>query len=96
MRGKVKYVKREVWYKGRDVDWPSSDVHPLRITGTYAVLYNGDVVEIDEDDVREYFDCRRITGNIVASLSDEMHNVWIEYESDDDEYYLEGCLNDYI
>ena len=54
MRGKVKYVKREVWYKGRDVDWPSSDVHPLRITGTYAVLYNGDVVEIDEDDVREY------------------------------------------
>ena len=61
MRGKVKYVTRSIWYEENQSDHWRSDVHPVRYTNTYAVLYNGDEVDIDEDDIRDYYDRSRIT-----------------------------------
>lgn len=70
---------------------------PVRYTNTYAVLYNGDEVDIDEDDIRDYYDCSRITRELVSELSDDLHNEWIEYYEDEDgDYCLEGELSDYI
>lgn len=98
MRGKVKYVYRNVYYRECTSDHWKSDVHPYRVTDIYAVLYNGEEVEIDEDDVRDYYDRTRITGSLVHELSDDLHNVWIEYyyDDDDDENWLDGELSDYI
>lgn len=94
MRGKVKYVERNVWYRGNP--WARSEQE--RCTNTCAVLYNGDSVDIDEDDIRDYYDCSNITQSRIGELNDALHNVWIEYdEYDDDEgYYLCGSLSDYI
>ena len=97
MRGKVKYVTRDVWEKEIQSNHWSSDYHTERCTNTYAVLYDGNEVEIDEDDIRDYYDCCRITGNIVNQLSDDLHNEWIEYSEDwDGDYSLDGELSDYI
>ena len=64
---------------------------------TYAVLYNGDEVDIDEDDIRDYYDTRYLTANVIASLSECLHNVYIDYYEDEDgDYCLDGCLEDYI
>lgn len=84
MRGKVKYVRRDVWFEEAIEDHWSSDVHPIRHTRTYAVLYNGDEVDIDEDEIRDYYDCQRLTGNIIEELNDDLHNEWIEYDDDGD------------
>lgn len=95
MRGKVKYVDRSIWYVGN----PYRRSEQKRCTNTYAVLYNGDEVDIDEDDVRDYYDCSHITRSIIDQLSNEMHNEWIEYseyDDPDDGYYLDGDLSDYI
>ena len=51
MRGKVKYVKRSVWFVEAQESIPNHDTHAIRHTCTYAVLYNGDNVDIDEDDI---------------------------------------------
>lgn len=97
MRGKVKYVTRSVWYVEQTSDHWRSDVHPVRYTNTYAVLYNGDEVDIDEDDIRDYYDCTYITRNLISELSDDLHNEWIEYSQDyDGDYSLDGALSDYI
>lgn len=97
MRGKVKYVKRDVWYEECSSDHWSSNSHARRYTNTYAVLYNGDEVDIDEDDIRDYYDCRNITRNVIEELSNDLHNEWIEYSEDwEGDYCLDGCLNDYI
>lgn len=97
MRGKVKYVTREVNYVECSSDHWSSDSHAVRNTNTYAVLYNGDYVDIDEDDVRDYYNCHRITRNLIGELSDELHNEWIEYYEDEyGDFCLDGCLSDYI
>ena len=47
MRGKVKYVTRSIRYEENQSDHWRSDVHAVRYTNTYAVLYNGDEVDID-------------------------------------------------
>lgn len=97
MRGKVKYVTRSICYEENQSDHWSSDVHAVRYTNTYAVLYNGDEVDIDEDDIRDYYDRSRITRDLVSELSDDLHNEWIEYYEDEDgDYCLDGELSDYI
>lgn len=97
MRGKVKYVTREVWYREDSSSHWSSDEHPVRETSTYAVLYDGDEVEIDEDDIRCYYERGRITTGLIQQLSDDLHNEWIDYYEDDDgDYWLDGELSDYI
>lgn len=50
MRGKVKFVKRNVWLKENKLFHWSSEVRPLRSTVTYAVLYNDERVGICEDE----------------------------------------------
>ena len=67
MRSKVKYVTRSIWYEENQSDHYRSDVHAVRYTTTYAVLYNGDEVDIDEDDIRDYYDRSRI--HIVSSAN---------------------------
>lgn len=97
MRGKVKYVTRSVWYEECQDDHWKSDTHAVRCTNTYAVCYNGDEVDIDEDDIRDYYDCTYITKGLVSELSDDLHNEWIEYSEDwDGDYCLDGNLCDYI
>ena len=97
MRGKVKYVTRSVWFVEAQDSVPSHDTHAIRHTCTYAVLYNGDNVEIDEDDIRDYYGCRNLTTNRIAELSEDLHNVYIEYSEDwDGDYCLDGELSDYI
>lgn len=97
MRGKVKYVTRSIWYEENPSDHWRSDVHAVRYTNTYAVLYNGDEVDIDEDDIRDYYDRSRITRELVNELSNDLHNEWIEYYEDEDgDYCLDGELSDYI
>jgi len=97
MRGKVKYVTRSVWYEECSDDHWSSEYHSVRCTNTYAVLYNGDEVDIDEDEIRDYYDCQYITWNIINELSNDMHNVWIEYSEDDDgNYSLDDDLEDLV
>ena len=92
MRGKVKYVARSIWYKV----WNPYE-HGVRYTNTYAVLYNGKKVNIDEDDIRDYYDRTRITSELISELSDDLHNEWIEYYEEDDGFnYLDGNLSDYI
>lgn len=52
MEGKVKFVRRDVWLIENQEYSNDSDIHARRCTATYAVLYNQDEVEIDEDDIR--------------------------------------------
>ena len=55
------------------------------------------VIDIDEDDIRDYYDRSRITRDLVSELSDDLHNEWIEYYEDEDgDYCLDGELSDYI
>lgn len=97
MKGTVKYVKRSVWYSECQSDHWRSDVHPVRHTCTYAILYNGNEVYLDEDDIRSYYDRSRITRDLVYDLSNDLHNVNIEYYEDDEgDYCLDGTLGDYI
>lgn len=97
MKGTVKFVKRSVWFSECQADHWSSDVHPVRHTCTYAILYNGNEVYLDEDDIRSYYDRSRITRDLVYDLSNDLHNVNIEYYEDDDgDYCLDGVLCDYI
>ena len=97
MRGNVKYVTRSIWYEENQSDHWRSDIHAVRYTNTYAVLYNGDEVDIDEDDIRDYYDRSRITRDLVSELSNDLHNEWIEYYEDEDgDYCLDGELSDYI
>lgn len=44
MEGKVKYVRRNVWYEGNEEYAYDHDIHARRCSCTYAVLYNGDEV----------------------------------------------------
>lgn len=81
MRGKIKYVTRYEGYRESTKDHWRSDVHPLRETGTYAVLYNEDTIDIDEDEIINYFGCRRLTRNMIQRLSDALHNKWVEYDN---------------
>lgn len=97
MRGKVKYVTRSVWYVESEDSIHSHDTHAIRYTCTYAVLYNGDEVDIDEDDIRDFYGCRNLTADRISELNDDLHNVWIEYSEDwDGDYCLDGELSDYI
>ena len=50
----MKFVRRDVWLIENQEYSNDSDVHARRCTATYAVLYNYDEVEIDEDDIRDY------------------------------------------
>ncbi|NDV65930.1 hypothetical protein [Bacteroides sp. 224] len=97
MRGKVKYVTRSVWYVGNQAYQHSSDCHDVRYTNTYAVLYNEDNVSIDEDEIRSCYNRTKITDNLISELSDDLHNVWIEYSADDDgDYWLDDELDDLV
>lgn len=92
MRGKVKRVTRNVYgvhYGGTS--------YTERRTNVWAELYNGDGVEIDEDDILSYYGRQRFSGNLVQMLNGDLHNVWIDYYEDDSGFYcLDGCLSDYI
>ena len=97
MRGKVKYVTRSVGYEESSDSYHSHDTHAVRHTNTYAVLYNGDEVDIDEDDIRDYYDRSYINKDLIDDLSNDLHNEWIEYYEDEDgDYCLDGDLCDYI
>lgn len=97
MRGKVKYVFRKVWYKVNEMFLHSHDEHAKRYTHTIAVLYNGDWVYINEDDVRNYYGRTRITRELIGELSNDLHNKYIDYEADEDDFYwLDGDLCDYL
>ena len=74
-----------------------SDVHPVRYANTYAMLYNGDEVFIDEDDIREHYHRTNITEKLINELNNSLHNKRIEtYSSADGSYWLKGKLSDYI
>ena len=89
MEGKVKFVRRDVWF--------IENQEYRRCTATYAVLYNHDEVEIDEDDIRDYYETRYLTSGVISALSESLHNVYIDYYEDEDgDYCLDGCLEDYI
>lgn len=97
MEAKVKFVTRSVWFVENQQDHWRSDVHAVRCTNTYAVLYNGDKVNIDEDDIRDYYETRYITAGVISALSESLHNVYIDYYEDEDgDYWLNGNLEDYI
>ena len=90
MEGKVKFVRRDVWFI-------ENQEYSNDSTATYAVLYNYDEVEIDEDDIRDYYDTRYLTAGVISTLSESLHNVYIDYYEDEDgDYCLDGCLEDYI
>ncbi len=93
MEGKVKTVDRGVYYE----DDPFSN-YPVRHTNIYAILYdNKGCVNIDEDEVRDYYGSNRITKRIIYDLDDQLHNQWIEYYEDDyGKYWLDGDLEDYL
>ena len=82
MRGKVKFVKRNIWLIENKLFHWSSEVRPLRSTVTYAVLYNDHRVGICEDDIRAYYRRERITTELIHSLDKALHNKWIEYDKD--------------
>ncbi len=97
MRGKIKYIRRNVWYVGNQAYHWSSDFHDVRCTRTFAMLYSGDGVIIDEDDIRNYYGRSRITDGLIQELNQTLHNVWIEYyEGEGGDYYLDGEFSDYI
>lgn len=97
MRGKVKYVFRNVWYKVNEMFLHSHDIHAKRYTNTAAVLYNGDWVYIDENEIRDYYGRTRITRELIGELSNDLHNKYIDYEADEDDiYWLDGDLCDYL
>lgn len=97
MRGKVKFVKRNTSYIGNQSDQYRSDVHDVRFTTTNAILYDGNEVVIDEDDIREYYNRKRINDSLVKIISDSLHNVWIDYYEDSDGvFWLQGSINDYL
>ena len=97
MRGKVKEVKRSEWHVATQQNWPLHDVHATRATNTYAVLYDGKNVSIDEDDIRRFYGCQRITEACIAKLSNDLHNKEIEYTTDGDgDYCLVGSISQYI
>ena len=56
MEGKVKFVRRDVWFIENQEYSNDSDIHARRCTATYAVFYNYDEAEIDEDDIRDYYE----------------------------------------
>lgn len=78
MEGKVKFVRRDVWFIENQEYSNDSDIHARRCTATYAVLYNHDEVEIDEDDIRDYYDTRYLTAGVISDLSESLHNIYRE------------------
>lgn len=97
MRGKVKYVTRNISYIGNMVYQHRSDVHDVRYTTTNAILYNGEEVVLDEDDIKSYYNRTRITDKLVNTISDSLHNVWVDYVTDKDGVnFLDGSIENYI
>ena len=97
MRGKVKYVRRNIWYEENSSDHWTSHNHAVRCTCTYAVTYSGDEIEIDENDIRDFYDISNITRDIIEQLNNDLHNVWVNYYEDEDgDYYLDDDLEDII
>ena len=97
MRGKVKYVDRKEILKENSANHWDSNLHARRYTNTYAVLYNNENVDINEDEIRNYYACQNLTKNRIQQLNNDLHNKWIEYYEDKDgDYCLDGCLSDYI
>lgn len=97
MRGKVKRVTRSIWFRENQSDHYRSDVHAVRYTSTYAELYSGDKVDIDEDDIRNHYNRSRITDDLVSKLDGELHNVWIRYcVGEGGDCCLDGQLSEYI
>lgn len=84
MRGKVKCVTRSEWQVENQQDHWRSEVYAERCTNTYAILYDGNKVNIAEDDIRAFYACSRLTKNRIKDLNDNLHNVWIKYEKDSD------------
>lgn len=66
-----------------------SDAYSVRYTNTYVVLYNGDEVYINKNDIHNYYSCNMITYEQMNELSNILHNVYIDY-------CLNGNLSDYI
>jgi hypothetical protein len=100
MRARVRKVKRSEWYKESQDSIPSHNTHAVRYTCTYAIVkYHGEryYVEIDEDDIRNYYGYSRITHDLIGQLNDDLYGEYIDfYEDDNGDYVLDGCLEDYI
>ena len=100
MRAKVRKVKRSVWYEECQTDRPRHDVHAVRYTCTSAIVkFHGEryYVEIDEDDIKDYYGYSRITHNLIEQLNDDLSGEYIDfYEDEDGDYVLDGDLEDYI
>lgn len=96
MAGKIKSIKRYVWYtESSETHW-SSDVHPLRHTATKAILYDGEEVFIDEEDIRNSYGCKRITDKTINTLDKDLHNVHVNYSKGDyGKNWLNGNIKDY-
>lgn len=81
MEGKVKRVVRAVGHKEGTADHWKSDVHSLRITRTYAELYNGKEVNINENQIRSVTGRKNITGKLINNINDKLHNKHIQHDT---------------
>lgn len=100
MKARVKRVKRSVWYEENASYTHDHDVHAVRYTNTYAIAkWKGEkyYIDLDEDDIRNYYGRTRITRDLIEELSNDLYGEIIEfYEDEDGDYVIDGCLSDYI
>ena len=93
LKAKDDYYKNAARTKSLD----EADNIPVYIEEKVEDMLENDEVDIDEDDIRDYYDRSRITRDLVSKLSDDLHNEWIEYYEDEEgDYCLDGELSDYI
>ena len=97
MKSKVTSVKRSTYYSQMQQDAPRHDVHAVRHTNTYANTTSADKVCIDENDIKSFYDRKRITSNLIALLDIVLKGVEILYElNPDGDFALKGSISDYI
>lgn len=99
MRGKVKNVRWEQVLRESSSDHWRSDVHPGYKSYVLADLYDSPQMYVDiTKDVLDYYGGSRITPGRVDEIRSLLHNVWVDFYHDENEdtYYLDGSLSDYI
>ncbi len=80
MKGKIKNVRRDIGFIESTEDHWKSDVHPVRITRTWAETYDGNEIDIDEDEIRSHYNRKHLTKNTIERLDRDLHNRWVEHE----------------
>ena len=97
MRGKVKYIRRKVETVVNSSDYHSHDYHGIRTSSTWATLYNGDVVLLNENDILQYYGRNRFSDNLIQTLNNDLHNCYINYRDYfDGTYQINGSISNYI